>query len=603
MKTPLRFFSVVAASILGTLIALGVAGFVLILFVVMMAAGADSAPPVRSESVLIVDLSRSVPEIVSGDPLAQSLAGEAPFGLLDLTQAIREAAEDRRITALWLRTGSLEIPWASLQAIRRSIVHFRESGKPVVASSKSFMMAENAYYLASAADSVFADPESMFELNGFSMTVSYYKDLLDRLGIEPQIVRAGTYKSAVEPFVRTDLSDENRIQLQAIIDDVMLEFTSVVSQARGMEATDISDRMRSNVIFSAREAFEAGLLDGLRYDDEIRQRIAQMAGLDQEERLREVSIRSYTRLTSRRARKGSGNIAVVFVDGGITAGTSSDVPNPILGGPTVGSETFIKAIRRARESKRTRAVVVRVNSPGGFAPAADAMLREIQRTAEDVPVVVSMGSLAASGGYWIATGAPTIVAESLTLTGSIGVFSLFFDTSKFFDEKLGITFDEVRTGPFSDMFSGLRSYTVEEEALLQRSTDDTYRSFLEKVAASRNLEIEQVDRLAQGRIWTGRAALENGLIDEIGGLDRAVAIAAEEAGLSAEDVRIRIFPAPKSFLERLTETFGATIGRVVSRTQLDESDQRLLDTFRRLSAVLQASGSVQALMPYALSIN
>ncbi len=603
MKSPLRFLSVVAASILGTLIAFGVAFLLLIFFVMVMAAGADSSPSIRSGSVLVIDLSRPVPELVSGDPIAQSFAGEAPFGLFDLTRAIHGASGDRRISALWLRTGNTTTSWATLQAIRRSLVQFRESGKPVVASSKSFMMEESSYYLASAADSVFADPESMFEFNGFAVTVSHYKELLDRLGIEPQIVRAGSYKSAVEPFVRSNLSDENRLQLQAIVDDIMVEFVGAVGQSRGLEPTALSDRMRSDAIFSAREAVEAGLLDGLRFDDEIRDRIAEMADLDPEKRLREVSIHSYARLHSSRSRSGSGNIAVVYVDGGITPGASSDMPNPILGGSTVGSESFIKAIRQARKSKRTLAIVVRVNSPGGFAPAADAMLREIQRTAEDIPVVISMGDMAASGGYWIATGASTIVAESLTLTGSIGVFSLFFNTSEFFEKKLGVTFDEVGTGPYSDMFSGLRPYSRDEEALLQRSTDDTYHSFLEKVSASRDIPINDVDGLAQGRIWTGRAALEKGLIDEVGGLERAVAIAAENAGIEAGDIRIRILPTPRSFFERLNDAFASIFASVVSRAEPSGSEQILMNAIRRMTEVVRTSGSVQALMPYTLTIH
>lgn len=603
MRSPLRFFSVVGASILGTMIALGAFLFLLFVFVMMMAMGADSSPSVRSGSVLVVDLSGPIPETASGDPLAQALMGEAPYGLYDLTSAIRSAGTDRRISGLWLRTGTLSLSWASLQAIRRALTVFHQSGKPFVASDKAFAMDERAFYLASAADSVFADPESMFELNGFGMSVTHFKGLLDRLDIKPQIVRAGTFKSAVEPFIREDMSDENRAQLQSILDDVAEEFTTVVAEARGLEPADLVTRMNENAIMTSKEAYDAGLLDGLAFDDQVRETISLMVGLDPDTKLREISIRNYVRSVSGSSSGTSGDVAVVYAVGGLVGGRSSDTPNPLFGGSTVGSETFLRAIRRARENKRTRAVVIRINSPGGFAPAADAMLREIEKTAGEMPVVISMGDVAASGGYWIATGAPTIVAESLTLTGSIGVFSMFFDVSGLLESKLGITFDEVLTSPYADMFSGLRPYTAAEEALVQRFTDQTYDAFLEKVASSRNLTIEEVDRSAQGRVWTGRAALEHGLVDELGGLEYAIEIAAQRADLTRSDVRVRVYPGPRSFLDRLNEILGVALVRFAVLFQNNAPEPAINEAIRMLSDVVRTSGSVQARLPITVTIN
>lgn len=598
----MRFISVVAASLLGSLLAILAVFFLMMFFVFVMAASSSSTPAVRTGSTLVVKLSGSVPETASGDPLAQSLLGEAAYGLHDLTRAIGAAATDKRIDALWIKTGLLSMSWASLQAVRRAVQEFRASEKPVYASSSSYYMTEKEYFVASAADSVFLDPSSFFEMNGFVLSTPHFKGLLDKLHVEPLVVRAGSFKSAVEPFTRTDMSAANREQLSALLDDINHVFVSEIAASRNLDAAAIESRIESDAIMAATEALDAGFLDGLFFEDQVREIIATRIGQDDPEKLREITVRNYFRSAPRKF-SGSNEIAVVNAVGTMIAGGSSDIPNPIFGGPTLGSESFVKSLRRARKNKRTRAVVIRINSPGGQASAADAMLREIKLTAEKMPVVVSMGDVAASGGYWITTGSSTVVAEPLTITGSIGVFSLFFDVSGLLEDHLGVTYDQVQTSPFADMFSGMRPFSENEVRLFEDITDNIYDTFVSNIAESRELTKEQVIDLAGGRIWTGAAAKERGLVDELGGLDHAIEIASQQAELSDGDFRVRTYPTPRSFWQRMTSQTKVLMARLGILSAASQLDQRVMDTSRYLSAFLDAHGHVQARMPFRVEVN
>ncbi len=598
----MRFISVVAASLLGSLLAILSVFLIMMFFVFVMAASSSSTPAVRTGSTLVVKLSGSVPETTSGDPLTQSLLGEAAYGLHDLTRAIDAAATDNRIDALWIKTGLLSMSWASLQAVRRALKDFHASEKPIYASSSSYFMTEKEYFVASAADSVFLDPSSFFELNGFVLSTPHFKELLDKLHVEPLVVRAGSFKSAVEPFTRTGMSDANRVQLTALLDDINAVFLSEVAASRNLDATEIEGRIESDAIMAATEALEAGFIDGLLFEDQVREIIAARVGQDEPEKLREVTVRQYLRAAPRKF-SGSNEIAVVNAVGTMIAGRSSDIPNPLFGGATLGSESFVKSLRRARKNRRTRAVVIRINSPGGQASAADAMLREIKLTAEKMPVVVSMGDEAASGGYWITTGSSTLVAEPLTITGSIGVFSLFFDVSGLLEDHLGVTYDRVQTSPYADMFSGMRPFSKSEVRLFEDVTDNIYDTFVSNIAESRELTKEEVIDLAGGRVWTGAAAKERGLVDQLGGLDLAIEIASQQAELGEGDFRVRTYPAPQSFWQRMTVQTKVLLARLGILSTAPQLEQRVMDMSRYLSAFLDAHGHVQARMPFSIEVN
>lgn len=592
----MKFLKVLTASTLGALLAFAILSFFGFLFLIALAAAGESQPPIRAGSVLVMDLSGAVPEQVSGDPLTQAFLDEAAYDLHDLRAALEEAATDSRIDALWIRPFNVTESWATMEAIRRSVEAFKASGKPVIASGRNFYMGESEYYLASAADSIYLDPEAIFEFNGFAMTSMFYKGLFDKLGVEPIIIRAGDYKGAVEPYTRSSLSPENREQLQAYVDDVESLFVGTVADARGLDAEAVESMMDHDVLFSSTDALKNGLVDGLLFSDQVKDRVAQAVGRDPGDDLPTVSMAGY----AAQVRRGSSSnrIAVVHIDGAIMAG-SSEGGGLVPSGSMAGSDTIVKAIRAARERRGVQAMIVRIDSPGGLAPAADAMLREVEITAESMPVIISMGDVAASGGYWIATGGEHIVAESTTLTGSIGVFSMFFDISAPLEDRLGLSFDTVESGPSADMFSGYRTWTRAERAALERFTDLTYDAFLQKVAEARGMTKEDVHAIARGRVWTGTDAVDVGLVDELGGLDVAVQRAVEAAGMDPEDVMLVSYPSTPTFIEQLGMTSTVAARAVSTWFGWAQQPEAQLETLR---AELMNHGQVQARMPWSVTV-
>jgi protease-4 len=589
----MKFLKTLVASTLGSLLAIGVLLFFGFLFLFAIAAASDQRPPVSTGSVMTIDLRGTLPEQVSGDPLTQLILGESAIDIHKLKNAIEAAADDSRIDGIWIRTGGMVSSWATLETLRRSLLQFKESGKGIVASSTVHFMTEAEYFVASVADSVFLDPEGVFEFNGFAFTSTFYGGLLDKLDVTVEVVRAGNFKSAVEPYTRTDMSEANKEQLQALVDGMDRSFVSSVAASRNMSEDQVRQLMDTDIMFFSRDALDKGLVDELLYEDEIQQMLRGWTGQDADEKLRTVSAANFA--SQIRAPRATDKIAVVHITGMMIAGSGST--SPLGGGSVAASRTVAKSIQQARDRSGVKAMVIRVNSPGGFAPAGDAMLREIQRTAEKMPVIISMGDAAASGGYWIATGGEYIFAEKNTTTGSIGVFSVFFDTSDLLEDRLGITFDHVATGPSADMFSGVRGYSPAERAMMQRSTESTYTSFLEKVAESRSMTVDEVDAIAGGRVWTGEDALKIGLVDELGGLDAAIAYAAKRAELSPDDVQVVRYPGMKTFVEQMASSPLATV-----RSMTELQDWPLASEMNTLTNVLAEQGKPQALWPYSISI-
>ena len=599
----MRFLSNLLASALGTLVALAIIFFIMLLFFFAVLAASDQTPSVKSGSVLVVEMRGLIPETVSGDPLMQALASEPGYGLRGLVSAIDQAAADERIEAIWLQIHGMASPWSSLQEIRSALLRFKESGKPIYASSEDYTMAEADYFVASVADSVFANEQAMFEFNGFYMTLEFYQNLLEKLDVEPQIVRAGKFKSAVEPFLREDLSPENEAQLMAILDTQNDEFMKAVAESRGLSVDSLKAQASNEAIITAGRAFDAGLLDGLLYADQVRDVIKRRLGVEEDEDLETISMDSYARVPASDAGldvNQDGDIAVVYAEGAIMSGESGQ--GGPFSGAVLGAETLAKAMREARENESVKAVVLRINSPGGSAAASDAMWREIKMTAEKKPLVVSMGGLAASGGYWIATAGETIVADPLTITGSIGVFALLMDVSGLFENKLGITFDGIRTSPYADVFSGVRPLSEGEQAMLAGFVDETYDDFLQRVSESRGIAPAQVDSIAQGRVWTGRDALDIGLVDTLGSLKDAVQIAARKAELGDGPYRIRVLPRPKTFVEQLSESFNAKLTSGWARLTGSPLEEAILRQARILSAAARDNGEVQARMMYEVRV-
>lgn len=595
----MKFLKTLLASTLGTLVAFGALLFFGFLFLLAFLATTDQKPSVRSGSVMTIDLKGPIPEQVSGDPLAQLFLNESSIDLHKLTAAIESAANDPRIEGLWIRTGGMAASWATLETVRRSIADFSASGKPVLASSPTYFMTESEYFVASVADSVFLEPEALFEFNGFALTVQFYGDLLEKLGVKPEVVRAGKYKGAVEPYTRSSMSRENREQMQSLLDGIERSFVSGVAESRNLDESEIRRLMNKDAMFSARDALKNGLVDVLAFEDEVRSAFIHLTGLDSTDDLRTVSAASYA--AQMRTKSFSDKVAVVHITGMMVAGSAAD-SSPLSSGSFAGAQDIARAIRRARERKGVKAVVIRINSGGGFAPAGDAMLREVERTASEMPVIISMGDMAASGGYWVATGGDRIFAERNTITGSIGVFSIFFDASSLFEDKIGITFDNVATGPYADMFSGMRSYSDAERAMLTRSTEATYQAFLQKVATSRGLSLDNVHELAQGRVWNGEDALEIGLIDELGGLDLAIAYAANAAALESGAYQVVRYPRSRTFLEKLSLTSRATLRTLSIALGMGQTELIRQQT-EKLERLIEFQGKTQALWPWTIKVN
>jgi protease IV len=596
-NTLMKFLKTLLANVLGTFIAIGVLFFFGFLFLIAIAASADQKLPVLNDTILTLNLQGSFPERVSGDPLTQLFTGEASIDLHTTISAIKAAKTDNRIKGIWLKSNGLLSSWASLEALRRSLEDFKTSGKPVYATSKNHFMMESEYFVASVADSLFLEPESIFEFNGFALTSTFYGDLFEKLGIKAEVVRSGKYKGAVEAYTRNSMSAENKEQMQALLDGIERSFLSSVGTSRNKSEDEVRSLMNEGAMFSAREAFDSGLVDGLLFEDQTIDRLKQVAGTDSSKTLATLSVASYA--PHIRPKTSPNKIAVVHITGTMMSGMPAE--SPITGGSVAGSETIAKAIQQARKRTGVQAMVIRINSPGGFAPAGDAMLREIELTAETMPVVISMGDLAASGGYWVATGGRRIFAENNTITGSIGVFSMFLDTSGLVEDKLGITFDNVTTGPHADMFSGMRGYTEAERAILGKATDGTYQAFLEKVAASRGMTVDAVQEIAQGRVWTGEDAVREGLVDEIGGLDSAIRYAAAEASMDASDLEIVRYPATKSFLDQFMRSPIAGV-QLIARAMSPRTPFIGAEQLQELQGMVKGQGEVQAYWPWNVEI-
>jgi len=597
----MRFLSTLAASIIGTLVALGILVLFGFLLITAFVASADTTPSVQSNSVLTMELSGALPERVAPDPFAQALGDGPRYGVHDVRDALEKAAADDRIEGVLLKARSVAPQWAALQEVRAALLEYKESGKPLYAYTGEYYSNEAAYFLNSVADSVFAGPEGFFEFNGFTLQSTFFADMLEKVGVEPTVIRAGEFKSAGEAFTRSGFSEENEEQLRAIVDEQHTVFLNAVAESRGTTAEALQRIKEERPTFTARQALDRGLLDGLLFEDEVMDQMRTRLNIGENDELNTITLGRYARIPASDAgleRGSEGTIAVVYAQGQIVPG-SEDSP---FGGGMLASADFTETMRDAREDDRVDAVVVRVNSPGGSASASDAILREIALTQEEKPVVISMGNVAASGGYWIATAANAIVADPLTITGSIGVFGLHLNTSELLSDRIGLTFDQVQTAPLADFLSPTDALTERERELFQTFVMETYAEFLEKVAEARGMTVEEVDAVAQGRVWTGADALEVGLVDELGGLSHAIDKAAGLVELEPGTFRIRELPRQKTFVEQLAAGFETQAQALWTRVTGAPGQDLFQNNLRLLRETERMHGTVQARMPYDFTI-
>ncbi len=554
----MSFLKSFLASCLGTFVALGLLIFVSI--AVIASLSADGEVTLADHSVLHLKLDAPVAELEVDDPLAEVFpgAGDQSYGLLQMKQVIRYAKTDPKIEGIYLNTAVPMAGIATLQELREAIIDFRSSGKWVIAYSDYF--SEGGYYLASAADKVYLNPEGEVELNGLATEVVFFKKLFDKLEIKPQVFKVGDFKSAVEPFIREDLSEENKLQLNSILGSIYADMLHDISDSRKIPYEKLKEMADKMLVRNADGAVANGLVDSLYYDDQVKDEMRTRLKLDKK---RSVSLVRYSQYKKsyKEESTSKNEIAVIVADGDIMPGRADQ--------GVVGSTTMVQQLRRARNNDNVKAIVFRINSPGGVFQAGDMMWREVMLAKQQKPIIASMADYAASGGYYLAMGCDTIVARPTTITGSIGVFSVLFDLSHFMDNKLGITSEEVKTGEIGEMITVTRSLTDVEKNIWQTRTNEIYETFTRKAAEGRHMSQSDLKKIASGRVWTGSQAKDNGLADVLGGFDDAVRIAAEKAGIG-QDYKLRYYPRPRPLLDRLMNSYEENTKTEAMQSQLGE---------------------------------
>ncbi|MBL7828644.1 MAG: signal peptide peptidase SppA [Saprospiraceae bacterium] len=593
-----QFLKFLLASCLGTALALILLTFIGFSWLAGMATSATEKEKVAvsPNSVLELDFTMPIPEKTNNlemDPF--DLENDHVLGLTDIVATIRKAKEDPDIKGIYFNATYVLAGKASAHTIREALKEFKSSGKFLVAYASFFT--QGSYHLASVADSILMNPQGAVDFRGYSSMIPFYKGMLDKLDVQMKIFYCGKYKSATEPFRLDKMSAENRIQTREYLDalnDIMMR-----DVASGRNLSEAQVRQIANQFdgFNADKAVETHLIDRLAYEDEVISLIRNKIGLNEKDKLNKISMENYY---SARVKKfdfsARDKIAVIFAEGAIYDGTQGE-PGQIYDGK------YVKMLRKIRKDDHIKAIVLRVNSPGGSSLASDNILRELDLCKKaGKPVVVSMGDVAASGGYLISCHADSIFAEASTITGSIGVFGMIPILDKTMRNKLGITYDTVRTGKYSAFGSTFFDFSPEESALIQNRVDHIYQTFLEQVAEGRKKTPEQIHEIAQGRVWTGAKAKEIGLVDDIGGMDRALAAAAKLAGI--EKYRTTEFPQTTTAMEQFIEKFTKnkdrddSIKAMMIRQELGEfyPAYKAMKDFRRSKGIL-------ARMPYELITN
>lgn len=520
---------------------------ILLFFITMVAiagifASTETETTVKDNSVMFLDFNGELVERAEANPFAQFLGDEFnTYGLDDILASIKKAKELNEIKGIYIQASFLNSSFASLEEIRNALLDFKKSGKFIVAYGNNYT--QGLYYLTSVADKVMLNPQGAIEWKGIASHPMFYKDLLQKLGIEMQVFKVGTYKSAVEPFISTEMSPANREQVTAFIGSIWNRLLNDVSTSRTISVDSLNlyaDRML--MFHPARESVECGLADTLVYKDGARNYLKQLLNLDENDDVRTLEISDMINIKKNVPKDKSGNVIAVYYAYGEIDGMSDD--------DGIVSKKVIKDLRELREDESIKAVVLRVNSPGGNAFGSEQIWHEVSLLKEKKPVIVSMGDYAASGGYYISCAADSIVAQPTTLTGSIGIFGMLPNV-KGLTDKIGLSFDVVKTNKFSDLGALGRGLNDDEKSLVQMSVNNGYQLFLTRCADGRNMSIEDIEKIAEGRIWTGETAKKLGLVDELGGLDRAVSIAANKAGI--DNYTISTYPAKKDFFDSLLD--------------------------------------------------
>lgn len=550
--------------------------------------GNDKTYKSVENSVLKLSLNDQIKERTVENPFSKINLGplmpEGSLGLNTILLNIKKAKEDKDIKGIYLEISNPIAGFATLEEIRNALIDFRSSGKFIYAYSETY--SQKAYYIASTASKLYLNPQGTLEVKGLSSQIMFFKNMLDKLGVEVQVFRHGKFKSAIEPFMLDKMSEANRSQVETYLGSLWNHMLAGISKSRGITASEINNMADNLLIRNPSDALKYKLVDALKYEDEAMDDIKKAISIDQKEKIHFVSLEKYAD-SPNKAKLSSNKIAIVYAVGEIVSGKGSD--------DQVGSETIAKALRDARLDTSIKAIVFRVNSPGGSALASDVMWREVLLAKAAKPVVVSMGDVAASGGYYISCAANRIFAQPNTITGSIGVFGLIPNAQKALSEKLGITIDTVNTNKHSDVGTILRAASTDEYNYIQKSVEDIYDVFITKVAEGRNISKNNVDSIGQGRVWSGTDALKIKLVDEIGGINDAITYAAKLAKLSS----YKLIDLPKQ-KDPLEELFNTGADEIETRTMKANLGEQYI-FIKQLKTVLLKKG-IQARVPYEMII-
>jgi len=588
MKTFLKMLLAVIAGIIITSI---------LFFVVMlsafsgMAAAGKKSVSIPEKSVLVIRTGAMIPDRSAGNPFSSIDPVTMTFtqtpGLNELLKNLKKAATDEKVSGILIENGTMPSGWATADELRIALQEFRKSGK-FVYSYSDYMLMQESYFISTAADAIWINPTSMFDFKGLAAEVTFYKDALEKLGVEVQVIRHGKFKGAVEPYILDKLSDENRLQISEYVGSIWEHVVKVISESRGVTVAEVMSLADSLAGYDPQLMADAGLIDGTMYRDQLEDSIRVAAGIGEGKKISYISMTKYTNTPEKHdSEGGKDKIAILFAEGSINNGEGDD--------SNIGGARYAEELRKLRLDSTVKAVVFRVNSRGGSAIASDQIWREVELTDRVKPVVVSMGNYAASGGYYIAAAARKIMASPVTVTGSIGVFGLIPNAEILLDNKLGISSDVVRTNAHSDSPSLTRPLSAFEKEALQANVERTYSNFTGVVAAGREMSQAAVDSIGQGHVWSGKDAAGIGLVDSFGGLSDAISEAASLAGL--EEYRIIEKPEASDFYTKLLKELTGEIRVRAIRKELGEVSRYYFDLKDIIS-----SGGIMTVMPYYLEI-
>ena len=592
-----NFLKVLLGSCLGTLVALVALFFIGFGAIAGLAGSGEEKPTVVANSVLTLDLD-GLPELTGNVPVEGfnfELDDKGVLGLHDVLRAIERAKTDDDIKGIYLNSGAQPGGITKLSKLRDALVDFRESGKFVVSYAPFYD--QSGYYLASAGDEIYVGPLGVVDFRGLGAEIPFYKNMLDKVGVRFEVFYAGDFKSATEPFRLTEISDSNRLQTREYLNGLWDIMSQDIATSRNLSQSTVRSLASNLTGWKEQAAVDAGLIDGVYRRSEVDARLHELLGTELDDKIETVKVDKYFHARLNSLSGGDDQVAVLFAEGGIVDGKADP------GG--IGDKNYVKEIDKLIENDDVKAVVLRVNSGGGSASSSENIWYAFERLKQaGKPYVVSMGNVAASGGYYIAANADSIFAEPSTITGSIGVFMMFPMMEELMNERIGINFDTVNTAQYSNAFSPFRPLSDGAQEILQQRTLSIYETFLDRVAAGRpGLNKEQVRRIAGGRVYTGRRALEIGLVDRLGGLDEAISAAATLAGLDADDVTVGQYPRMKTPLEQLIEEFLGEdavpdqVSAAVVRKQLGEENYRHFELLKEMTQVNKA----QCLLPVVIN--